>query len=62
MNLKTTLKTSISSNDMIPCNIHMAGLITLEDVIERLIRYDIMDESDVAGQQTARRAVTEVGV
>jgi metal transporter CNNM len=31
----------------IPVSVHMAGICTLEDVIERLIKHDIHDESDL---------------
>ena len=34
---------------MIPPNVHMAGIITLEDVIENLIKEEIKDESDTSG-------------
>ncbi|EER16802.1 conserved hypothetical protein [Perkinsus marinus ATCC 50983] len=39
---------AIHGEKQIPCNIHMAGIITLEDVIERLIKHDIQDESDIS--------------
>ncbi|KAF4745629.1 hypothetical protein FOZ63_007833, partial [Perkinsus olseni] len=39
---------AIHDDKQIPRNIHMAGIITLEDVIERLIKHDIQDESDIS--------------
>jgi len=39
---------AIRSNTLIPVNAHMAGIITLEDIIERLIKQDIQDESDIS--------------
>ncbi len=38
---------SLREGLVIPVNIHMAGIVTLEDVIERLIKHDIQDESDM---------------
>ena len=35
------------TDKQIPVNVHMAGIITLEDVIERLIKHEINDESDI---------------
>ena len=37
---------SLRNHLTIPVNVHMAGIVTLEDVIERLIKHDIQDESD----------------
>ncbi len=37
---------SLRNHLTIPVNVHMAGIVTLEDVIERLIKHDIQDETD----------------
>ena len=39
---------SLHNHTVIPVNVHMAGIVTLEDVIERLIKHDIQDESDMS--------------
>jgi metal transporter CNNM len=38
---------ALRNHDSIPVNVHMAGIVTLEDVIERLIKHDIQDETDM---------------
>merc|ERR1712050_40235 len=35
-----------ASNEEIPADVHMAGIITLEDIIEKLLQEDIEDEHD----------------
>jgi metal transporter CNNM len=39
---------ALRNNRVIPVSVHMAGIVTLEDVIERLIKHDIQDESDMS--------------
>ena len=39
---------SFRTHTVVPVNVHMAGIVTLEDVIERLIKHDIQDESDMS--------------
>jgi len=39
-----------ASNSVIPPDVHMMGIITLEDIIELLIQEDIYDEQDEDGQ------------
>lgn len=39
---------ALRSHETIPVNVHMAGIVTLEDIIERLIKHDIQDESDMS--------------
>jgi metal transporter CNNM len=39
----------------IPVSVHMAGIITLEDVIEKLINHEINDESDVSWKFPSNR-------
>ena len=41
---------ALRNGHVIPVNVHMAGLVTLEDVIERLIKHDIQDESDMSAR------------
>jgi metal transporter CNNM len=50
---------ALRQHTVIPVNVHMAGIVTLEDVIERLIKQDIQDESDmsVRSQDQGRRSV-----
>ena len=50
---------ALRQHTVIPVNVHMAGIVTLEDVIERLIKHDIQDESDmsVRSQDQGRRSV-----
>ena len=46
---------ALRSNTIIPVNVHMAGIVTLEDVIERLIKHDIQDESDMSVRSADHR-------
>ena len=46
---------ALRSNTVIPVNVHMAGIVTLEDVIERLIKHDIQDESDMSVRSADHR-------
>jgi metal transporter CNNM len=39
---------ALRTGSMIPPSIHMGGIVTLEDVIERLIKHEIQDESDMS--------------
>ena len=39
---------ALRNGRVIPVSVHMAGIVTLEDVIERLIKHDIQDESDMS--------------
>ena len=39
---------ALRNHTVVPVNVHMAGIVTLEDVIERLIKHDIQDESDMS--------------
>ncbi|CAD7930979.1 unnamed protein product [Amoebophrya sp. A25] len=41
------VKRAWATDKQIPVNVHMAGIVTLEDVIENLIQEDIKDESGV---------------
>ena len=49
---------ALRSNTIIPVNVHMAGIVTLEDVIERLIKHDIQDESDMSVRSADHRMRT----
>ena len=44
---------ALRTGTQIPVNVHMAGIITLEDVIERLIKHEINDESDITVRMPA---------
>jgi len=45
------------TNAMIPPDVHMMGIITLEDIIEKLIQEDIFDEHDEHVDQTPGSSV-----
>lgn len=45
-NMPDEVKKAWSENVAIPPDVHMAGIITLEDVIEKLLQEDIEDEHD----------------
>ena len=49
---------ALRTNTVVPVNVHMAGIVTLEDVIERLIKHDIQDESDMTVRSQERRQST----
>ena len=46
---------ALRTHSVIPVNVHMAGIVTLEDVIERLIKHDIQDESDMSVRSQDRK-------
>jgi metal transporter CNNM len=46
---------ALRNKTVVPVNVHMAGIVTLEDVIERLIKHDIQDESDMTVRSQDRR-------
>ena len=45
-NQPETVRKCLKSNQDIPVNVHMAGIITIEDVIERIIKDEIDDETE----------------
>ena len=44
------VESALRNHTVIPVNVHMAGIVTLEDIIERLIKHDIQDESDMSAR------------
>eukprot|EP01029_Cantina_marsupialis_P015053 TRINITY_DN329_c1_g1_i1.p1 TRINITY_DN329_c1_g1~~TRINITY_DN329_c1_g1_i1.p1 ORF type:complete len:491 (-),score=129.51 TRINITY_DN329_c1_g1_i1:265-1737(-) len=52
-NKPKTVMSCLRTGAQIPCSVHMAGILTLEDVLERLLKKGIEDETDkyTVGQQ-----------
>lgn len=53
------VKRALKNNQIIPPNVHMAGCIALEDVLEKLIQEPIYDEKDVGSGSSVREKLVD---